>query len=324
MKLPNVFPISITAFGLLLNSAVSCSGQDVTSLGIGNWFTAAANVPEAGYRKTQFSARDYDTAIIQWEARADFWLPPFRDKFSWGLYARLAGIAGSKPDAWQNAWISHPGFGVQVYPFSTWRFQDRDSKIGKVIGPLRVFAEYNFKKYWGAENVWRPTRQTRAGLEYWKAVNVNLPSRAWWLETWQGFYWQSSNEFSDQYHTWLLGNSLRAGVRIPKRRVISAVTPYLAIESSRTKYNYLGSRDCAFGIGNCNFYWENRLLTGGGIRIAPSLARLKIRERDWLERLVIYVEYLSTAAYYGPPAPPLVPRYDLRVGVSASIGNWYR
>jgi hypothetical protein len=243
---------------------------------------------------------------------------------------RVSGIKGSQPDAWQNAWLAGPGMGLQIYPFSSWSFQRRGSVAGKLFGPLRAFGEYNYTDYWGEANSWRPRNQARVGFDYWKAMNVNEPSRTWWAETWNGLYWQSSNEFTDRYNSLILANSLRLGVRKRGRGVISTITPYVAIESSRTKYHYAGTATCIFaqpgGQPNpCDFYWENRLLAGGGLRFAPSLAGLTRGNQAWLTRFAVYGEYLNTAAYYyGLSAPSPIPRSDVRVGVTASFGNWYK
>lgn len=339
--------IMAAAFCLLAQTVDTCTAQEVLKpLGVGNWLTFAANVPEAGFRRTEFFLPHYNTGVFQWDSRAELWLPPFRDKFSWGLYVRLSGIAGFKSvqslevvgaqsQAFPNAWLSGPGLGFQVYPFSSWRFQEPNSRVGKLFGPLRFFAEYNRTDYWGTKNQWRPRQQTRIGFEHWKAVNVNEPSHYWWLETWNGLYWQSSNEFTDRYDTVIFANAWRSGIRRPDSGVISTITPYLAVESSRTKYDRTVAQHCTLSVSlsdlppnpnpnPCDFYWENRFLVGGGLRFAPSLSKLKYKGRDWLNRFVIYAEYLNTAAYYGPTAPPSVPRFDVRAGVSASIGQWYK
>src|SRR3954451_5181486 len=74
----------------------SSTQEKIKAIGVGNWFTFTANIPEAGYRKTQFFAPHYNTRVEQWDSRAEFWLPPYRDKFSWGPYITLAGIEGSQ------------------------------------------------------------------------------------------------------------------------------------------------------------------------------------------------------------------------------------
>ena len=300
------------------------AAQSVDAVGLGKWVSLAGNFTEAGYRKTQFFDPHYDTAVAQWDIRAEVWLTPGRDRVSWGPYLRVAGITGSRSDAWQNAWLGGPGVGVQLYPFSSPRFRARKSVAGRWLGPSRLFAEYNRTVYWGRENEWRPDKQVRAGFEYWKAENVNEPGRLWWTELWNALYWQSSNQFTTAYKAVRFANAGRAGIRGPKRGAISTITPYIALESSRTKYNYNDSRACPVGVGNCNFYWENRLLIGGGVRFAPSLRKLQYNHRAWLKRFVIYGEYLNTVTYYGPAAPSFIPRYDVRMGMSASLGDWYK
>lgn len=316
--------VCITVFGAFAISSLTRAQQPPAPLGLGRWLTFAANIPDAGYRDTQFFAPGYDNADIEWDSRLEFWLPPSRDQFSWGPYIRFAGIAGSRTGAFPNAWLAWPGAGFQLYPFSTPGLREPDSKAGKILGPLRFFAEYNRTNYWGSENSWRPRQQSRIGFEYWKAVNVNDLDHAWWLEMWNGAYWQSSNEFTDRYDSVILANALRTGVRKPGKGVASAITPYLAVENSRTKYDYSGSR-C--GFASCDFYWENGVWAGGGLRYAPSIpqdpANAPSGHQPWLRRFVIYAEYLRAGAYYGPTAPPSVPRFDILVGVSASIGNWY-
>lgn len=325
----NLFSRLATATTVYMMSMLpsNCAAQQVSAPGVGKWLTVSANISEAGYRRTQFSDPHYDTSVFQWDSRGEIWLPPFRDKFSWGPYVRLAGIAGSRNDAWQNAFLAAPGIGFQVYPLSYWRFQSRHNKAAKLFGPLRFFAEYSRTNYWGTENRWRPRSQSRIGFEYWKAVNVNEPSRYWWVEIWNGLYWQSSNEFTDKYNTVILANAWRSGIRKTHSGILSTITPYLAFESSRTKYDYTGNNNCTFAATNsnpCDFYWENRFLVGGGLRFAPSLIKLGYKNRAWLTRFVVYGEYLNTAAYYGPTAPSSVPRFDFRVGLSVSIGQWYK
>jgi hypothetical protein len=342
-----LFAVAAASICLFLHPMSSRADDETTTnpLRIGRWFSFVCNF-DGGYSKTQFFVPHYDTGFFQWDSRAELWLPPYREKFSWGPYVRFSGIAGfkniqsldtpgSQSQVFPNAWLSGPGVGIQAYPFSSRRFRGPDSTVGRLLGPLRFFAEYNRTDYWGAKNSWRPHSQTRIGFEYWKAVNVNEPRKYWWLEIWNGLYWQSSNEFTDRYDTVIFANAWRSGLRKPRRGAISTITPYLAVESSRTKYNRMVPEHCAFSLLNslqppnpnpnpCNFYWENGLLAGGGLRFAPSLTKLEYHGRAWLNRFVVYGEYLNATIYYGPTAPPTAPRYDVRVGVSASIGQWYK
>jgi hypothetical protein len=270
---------------------------------------------DGGFRKTQFYAPNYDTGVGQWDSRVELWLPPRRGRFSWGPYVRIAGIAGSQSDAWQNEWISAPGAGMQLFPFSGPRFRGEHSAVGAWLGPLRAFGEYNFNHYWGSSNTWRPRNQVLTGFDYWKAAHVNDLSRAWWTEIWNGLYWQSSNEFTDRYDSIVFANSVRIGARAPGHGMLSALTPYLLAQSSRTKYNKPGE--------TTDFYWENSFIGGGGMRVAPSLHVGPEGSRG-ITRFVVYGEYLNTAVYYGPVAPPTVPRYDIRVGVGVSIADWFK
>jgi hypothetical protein len=287
------------------------------SAGIGRWLTVSSNL-DGGYRRTQFNTPDYNTGLFQWDGRVEVW----PSRFPWGPYVRVAGIAGSEPNAWQNGWLGGPGLGIQVYP------------LQGVMGPLRVFGEYNLTRYWGEDfpgqgTSWRPRNQTRAGLEYWKAAHVNETDRYWWAETWNELIWQSANEFTNRYDSPIFGNAVRFGVRRANRGAISGLSLYLAAESSLSKYRHLGTSGCPLLPGQdsrdpenpCDFFWENGALGGGGVRYAPSLGKFGGKV---LSRFVLYGEYLDTATYYGPAAPSSFPRFDVRVGLSANIGAWYK
>jgi hypothetical protein len=284
-----------------------CAADDASDiLGLEPWLTLSGNF-DAGYRKTQFFEKDHNTAVVQWDTRLELWLPP-QETLSYGPYLRFAGIASSRDPAWENALLAAPGVGFQVYPFSLPVFTNADSTIGKIFGPVRLFGEYNRLDYWGHENTWRPDEQIRAGMEYWRARHVNETSEPFWTEFWTGLYWQSANEFDKHYDTLVFANSLRLGVRKPKSGFISTISPYAVIESSLTD--------------NQDYYWENKLLVGGGLRITPSREALPDGMR-WMNRLVFFAEYVYAAAYYHTKAPSSVPDYDVRAGISMSIGRWY-
>lgn len=324
MKRLSDLSVRICFLALFFLLGNTCMGQDSASLDLGKWLTVSSDL-DGGYRETQFFARHYNTGVFQWDSRVELWLPPFRDERRWGPYFRVAGIAGSEPNAWQNGWLGGPGFGVQLYPLSG------------LFGPVRMFAEYNFTHYWGEDfpgqgTSWRPRNQARAGFDYWKAVNVNETNHYWWAEVWNGLYWQSANEFTDRYDSVLFANSGRFGIRKAKNGAISTITPYVAVESSLSKYRHVGTAGCFLMPDQnsrdpqnpCDFFWENRLLVGAGLRFAPSLAKLNHKNKGWITRFVIYGEYINTAIYYGPAPPSSFPRFDVRVGVSANIGNWYK
>jgi len=336
-------PLILTGI-CVITSAKICASQTVPCIRPGDWCTFSANIDEAGYRRTDFFLKHYNTGVFDWDSRLEFWLPPSRRKFSWGFYARFAGVVGFRHDQWlksmglqdysfPNALLGGPGVGFQAYPFSFGPFLTPGRRAGEILGPLRFFAEYNRTDYLGAENSWRPKSQSRIGFEYWKAVNVNDLHHRWWLEIWNGFYWQSSNEFSTTdkpYKSLIFANSWRAGIRKRDAGILSTITSYVAVESSRTKYDQPAPEPCRFSVVDtnypknpnpCDFYWENHLLAGGGLRYAPSLTSPNWK---WLQRFVFYTEYENTATYYGPRPPSPAPRFDARAGVSASLGQWYR
>jgi hypothetical protein len=286
-----------------------CAGQQPAPVGLGNWLTLSTNL-DAGYRQTQFFEPNHDAALFQWDGKLEVWLPPVQEQFSWGPYVRLTGITSSGGQAWENAWLGGPGVGFQIYPASAPQLRPSNSVAGSMLGPIRLFAEYNFVDYWGPENTWRPKRQARAGADYWKAVNVNTLDRAWWTEVYNAAAWQSSNEFTSQYDSVVVGNAVRIGVRLPHAAAMSAISPYVAAESSWTK--------------NADYYWENHLIAGGGVRFAPSIMPAVGDTSAWISRLVVYAEYLDTVRYYGAVPGATVPRYDLRFGISTNMGRWYR
>jgi hypothetical protein len=280
--------------------------QSERALGVDPYLTFAGNF-DIAYHQTQFFVPNHNAIVGQWDTRAEIWLPPFRREFSWGPYIRITGIAASQAEAWENAWLGGPGVGFQVYPFSLPFSRRSHNHLLRMMGPLRLFGEYNRLNYWGQTNQWRPHKQTRFGAEHWRALHVNDVSSPWWAETWNGLWWQSANEFSPAYHTWIFANAARAGVRAAGLRW-SAFTPYIAVESSRTD--------------NGSYYWENRLLAGGGVRYAPSL-KGHFQERLSFNRFAVYAEYLHVGAYYSQTAPSSIPAHEVRAGITFSTGQWY-
>lgn len=272
-------------------------------LGLDDFLTFSANF-DAGYRKTQFFDDDHRSLLFQWDGRAELWLPPFRKQFAWGPYLRLAGITSDTTEVWENNWSARPGFGIQAYPFSLKPFREPDNLVGRILGPTRLFYEYNCVHYRGGEPWWRPDRLIRAGAEYWRERSVNNTDKPVWHEAWWGLTWQETDEWNQDVRNVIFGASARVGARIPKAGILSMFSPYLVAESSLTE--------------NRESWWENRLLLGGGIRFAPRL-----KDRKWLSRVVLFAEYVAVADYYRQSAPSSVPDYDFRVGISISIGEWF-
>lgn len=291
------------------------SSPDLDTLALSDWLTISANT-DFSHRKTNFYKHNHNTAFLQMDSRLELWLPPYRRNFSWGPYLRLAVVSSNRDEAFENAWLARPGYGFQAYPFSFSRFRKPESLTGKLLGPVRTFFEYNSQDYWGSENKWRPDEQTRIGFDYYKAVNVNKNTKPCWIEIFNMLIWQSANEFDPDYNSIIFANALRTGVRIPRAGILSMFTPYLVIESSLTE--------------NPNYFWENRLLLGSGIRFAPDLRSLP-HMFDWLSRFVIFTEYLDVTDYYRKTPSEAYPdkdvdssNHDFRIGISISIGDFYK
>lgn len=263
---------------------------------------------DASFRETNYDTTNHETSLFNGDSRIEYWAYPGKKVLSWGPYVRFSGIISDHQEAWENAWLALPGYGIQVYPFS-WESIDDDNGLKALLGPLRAFAEYNKMDYWGRENSWRPKEQTRFGIEYWKQSGVNKLDKPFWYEIWNGLIWQSANEFDKDYDTLSLGNALRLGVREPDCDLLSIISPYAYIESSLTE--------------NGEYYWDNRLILGGGIRITPTLENWLSPGGDLINRLVFYAEYGSIACYYHDDAPGNKPNNDFRFGISLSIGEWW-
>jgi hypothetical protein len=267
-----------------------------------SWLTVSGNF-DSHFTKTQFDATNHNAVVGQWDVRVTIEPPSWTNTLTFGPYIRMAGIAASKNPAWENGLLAAPGLGGEIYPFS-WKPGDPHSWLFKILGPLRLYGEYNFQDYWGKENTWRPNHQIRAGTEYWLALYPNVTTNFWWAEIWAGGWWQSANEFDSHYDAWITAQSFRGGLRIPGTDVISWVTPYVLAESSLTDHQ--------------SYYWENRLDLGCGLRIAPYLS-----QTNFFNHFAIYAEYVRKTAYYGANAPSSIPNDDWRIGVTFSIGSWY-
>jgi hypothetical protein len=285
-------------------------GNGAPSWGLPPWLTFAGYT-DTSYRSTNFFEPDYDTTIFVGDSRLEFWIPPWDKGLAWGPYVRLAGIASTKEAAWENAWLAYPGYGLQAYPFSHRWVYETSSLLTNILGPMRLFGEWNRLDYVGEENRWRPDEQIRAGADYWRAINVNDTNEALWAEIWWGLFWQSANEFDDDYDSVIFATAVQAGIRVPNAGLLSWLTPYVVLESSLTD--------------NAEYYWENKLLTGFGVGLAPGIPKeTRHGENNWLTQLVVYAEYLKVADYYRTEAPSVVPDYDFRVGISLAVGDWYR
>lgn len=263
---------------------------------------------DGSYRRTQFFAPDYNDAFLQWDSRLEL-LP--RQGFTWGPYLRFAGLLSDHSAAFENTFLAGPGAGFELYPFSPTVFHKSKplGAIGNVLGPMRLFGEVERTNYFGIDNTWRPHDQVRAGFDYYSGINVNDLTKALWMEPYVAVIWQRANEFDGHYDATIFSAAFRGGLRLPNANAASWITPYVAVESSLTSHP--------------GFFWENYLRVGGGIRITPPLATKP--PANWMNRIVVYAEYLSMACYYrnSPAAGIQVPRDELRIGISIAVGDYF-
>ena len=276
-------------------------------IGIGDWLTFSANI-DISNRNTQFYQSKHDTTLTQWDSRVELWLPPGPDEFSWGPYIRWSRAQSTTEYEWENSWSARPGYGLQMYPFSSKESRESDNKLVQWLGPLHAFIEKSKVRYKGVEHSWRPDYQLRAGVDYWKETNVHNLQESWWSEIWNGLVWYSTNGWDEDYNSLIFANSLRLGIREPNADLLSMFSPYVLAESSLSE--------------NSEYFWENRLILGGGVRF--SLSKHKLPEGfEWLDRFVIYAEYLEVADYYRSSATSSTPDHDFRFGINIVIGDYW-
>jgi len=283
-----------------------------TQIDVGSYILQYSGYVDESFRQTQFFVRNFDNNFFLFDTRLEL-LP--KDGLIWGPYGRFAGnISGHDDSGNPNAGFesvlnSEPGGGIELFPFSAPMFKSgKLAALGRIFGPLRLFGEYNHVDYtiFGAQNDFRPNRQVRAGFDYFAAYNVNDDRNWWWLEPYSSVIYQSTNEFTAGYDGTILGTALRAGVRVPDEGVYSWFTPYLAEESSITSHP--------------GFAFENYCHLGGGVRIAPPLDNLP-PELKWMNRFIIYGEYLDRVNNYRGEAPG-TPNYEWRVGIDIAFGQF--
>ena len=174
--------------------------------GLPDWMSIAGYA-DFSYRTTQFFKPDYDTTFLQGDGRLEFWIPPGRETFSWGPYIRLAEqmVTARKPGRTPGWPCREPGSRLTR---SVWHRGERNDWFGGLLGPLRLFAEYN-------RPITRMTRTRATGQPASSRGRVlarNLRQRhdeASLGRNLVGLFWQSANEFDPHYNTVIFANALR-------------------------------------------------------------------------------------------------------------------
>ncbi|MGR3310136.1 MAG: hypothetical protein ACUZ77_05110 [Candidatus Brocadiales bacterium] len=186
---------------------------------------------------------------------------------------------------------------------------------------FRLFGE-NLDLEWWAGDWWQAEHDLRIGIDYWYEWNVP-GGEGWpyekekaleshlklWGELWMEGSWRKTNFFSTDYNSWTFGTAEKLGIRAwnwrasPESKISVHLMPYVTMEASVSEKN--------------DFFWENRLLAGGGIRLMP---RIKLcSTKDLLIRL--FAEHVTAVDYFKSGPDSEVPWNDIRVGINFSINR---
>lgn len=191
----------------------------------------------------------------------------------------------------------------------------------------RSFVDFStIKYYYDKPSRGFPKTNLRAGIDVWYEKVPNLETRYYsylglWYDLWLQYAYQSTNYKDKNYNTATFGFVTHAGILKNRKNTPTAFLFYLLGEVSASGKRY---------------FWENRILTGGGIRFFP----IKNNDRFW-NRLVCYAEG-AYAVWYFKDAPETLPRwdyskssfpvsmkgdqrprFDFRFGLSFSFGKWW-
>lgn len=291
--------------GLLAWTAGQARGH--ATLVTADWLTVTA-LADGGWRSTLFYRDDFSSWYMHWDARVELWLPPFRRALGWGVYARGAVTDGETRAFFESVWSAGPGIGIQVYPFAPGSLDWLWSPAAELLYPVRVFLEESEVRYWHDEDAARPDHLLRGGVDLYRGRFVNEHTRPVWYELFHETSWRSANEFDPSYRMMVTGTALRVGARVPRGWSAWCSTYGLA-ELVRS--------------AEADYFWENRVLYGGGLRLAPDL-RLVPRWMGPLDRAALSVEYLRAGTYLGRQPLPWTPDQDVRLALSLGIGDFWQ
>lgn len=172
-----------------------------------------------------------------------------------------------------------------------------------------------------------PKTNLRAGIDVWYETKIpksEIRYRSYWdlwYDLWLQCAYQSTNYKDKDYNTATLGLVTHAGIFRTQKNTPVVLLFYGFVEVSATGKRY---------------FWENRALTGLGIRFFP----IKNNDRFW-NRLMCFAEGAFAVCYLKNQPEPLPkwdyekssfpisikgterPRFDFRFGLSFSFGKWW-
>jgi hypothetical protein len=255
-------------------------------------------------RNTNFYESDYNGAVFSGETRLFFlrfskfvdFLIPLPDPYFSGALKSLKDIN------WEDRFDY--GLGLEWRPFS------KSGLFNNIflswIYQIRLYALFLGTEYLQYQNgwSWRPTNDTRYGLEYYRENNL-YDDRVYWSEIWADASWRKTNFYVKDFNSWMFACVPKIGLKIfPEHE--RCLMPYVTGEV------IVNQRD---------EFWLNRILAGGGIRWMP----LRWNETMFdivAKGLKLYIEGVWLVGYLKKDAPVNIPPYDFRGGINYSI-NWW-
>ncbi|MFX1517254.1 MAG: hypothetical protein ACFFC6_13200 [Promethearchaeota archaeon] len=269
---------------------------------------------DKSYRLTNFYEEDYNYLGGWIENRVAVEdLPVIGNKMWINPYLKIAVTLSSHTEIPEENLLVY-GIGLENRVFEHLDFLHSSSWLDW-LRYARLYAEYLRVRFLRREvGSWIPREDWRYGIELWKEFNVSLTAKnitpesfrdRAWAEVWFDISWKKSNFFMEDYKAWTGNVVSRLGVRYPKVAEENDIflMPYLVNELSVTQWR---------------FFWQNRALTGLGLRLMP----FQHAESDWLRRLRIYIEYLWAVRYFEDRPTPWTPNHDFRVGINFSNAWW--
>lgn len=208
----------------------------------------------------------------------------------------------------ENVLVYGVGLELRLIPMPC---TNSDSVWGNRIGHIRLYGEYLKADFLRRKvGSWIPLEDWRFGAEMWRELNVELGARTMnpsaltdrlWAELWGDVSYKRSNFFLEDYDSWTSALVIRAGIRFPEMDPTRDVflMPYAMLEHSSSQRR---------------FAWQNRMLSGVGVRVMPFPHALT----TWLRRFRFFAEYAWMVQHYADDSLPGTPDNDLRVGFSFS------
>ncbi|AEE54580.1 hypothetical protein [Haliscomenobacter hydrossis] len=175
------------------------------------------------------------------------------------------------------------------------------------FGNLRFYTLYQWTEFLRYDPAWswRPKSDYRIGTEFYKESHF-LDYSPFWSEMWADFSWRKTNFFIPDFNAWTFGFVPKFGLKAPAKNKFR-VMPYLTGELS------LAGKTVSI---NTNYFWQNRILVGGGFRWMPFLFHANEFFGANIRRTRFYAEALYVAKYLRGAAEQDIPDFDFRMGVT--------